>query len=429
MSGLEVFGAVASAIGLLQGVANNLGRARKVGRAVDDLRIILGELMEVEYDVKPDTDRAELVLIQRLVQEARELIEDNGRPTRLALRFFWTNSLDQDVQRINTSLDGVCRRLAARRARERVQASGKDISGPDFSRRTTLTVPMSEALIEYPQPGRTPPDRRTSMSAVPLPTTLVLKDANNDLVYEPLRLERFSILERNYTSRFRTIQYESSDHSVIVTHEIQFGTIPSSPDDLDSKEVAFLENQLITVESETQYAIYLVEPQYSFQDRTVCNDFMARVRERTLLGTFLPKEIIKNVPSTSISSLFCLSHSSSRGLTLARWKVVRLWQRAENDNSNPLVTLTFHDRSKHPPRFTEWSLQTFREGALLMRHELGVALSRHTGEEVVFVFKTREEAARFASAFDSQKRRRSSAAEPSTSPRSEHRIPRKPVGG
>lgn len=47
----------------------------------------------------------------------------------------------------------------------------------------------------------------------------MFQDAENEDVRPPLQLEWFSILERNYTSNFRTIQYESSDRNTVVTHE------------------------------------------------------------------------------------------------------------------------------------------------------------------------------------------------------------------
>lgn len=46
-----------------------------------------------------------------------------------------------------------------------------------------------------------------------------LYDVEHDLIREPIALERFCILERDYSARFRTLLYESADQSVIVTHE------------------------------------------------------------------------------------------------------------------------------------------------------------------------------------------------------------------
>ncbi|KAF7545324.1 hypothetical protein G7Z17_g9262 [Cylindrodendrum hubeiense] len=297
MSGFEVFGAVAAAIGLIQGVTSNLGKARKVGKEVKYLRSILSQLMTFEDDIDTEADREELYDIRDLVQQATTLIENNRRPNRLAMRFFWTNTLDDDVKDITRGLEDVDRRLRNKRER-------------------------------------------------------ILKDANKDLihidddpVHKPLELERLSLLECDHTSQKRTLMYESFDHSVIVTHEIQFGTIPSTNNKLDGNEVSFLEKQLLTVESDTQYTIYLVDPQYTFRDTASCNLFMNRVRERTLLGSFLAKEIIESNPSASTGGLLCFSPSVSRGLSLARRKIVRLWER-ENENTNPIITLTFHDRYK-----------------------------------------------------------------------------------
>jgi hypothetical protein len=116
MSGLEVFGAIGTAIGLIEATRNSLGRARRLGKTIDELRIILNELNELRDEVNETQDDDLLAIIYQLVQDARELIEENRNPGRMAMTFLWTNTLDQDVQRINTSLAGVCRRLD-RRAR------------------------------------------------------------------------------------------------------------------------------------------------------------------------------------------------------------------------------------------------------------------------------------------------------------------------
>ena len=43
-----------------------------------------------------------------------KLIEDNRTPARMSMKFLWTNDLDSEVQRINTNLSSVCRRLDRR---------------------------------------------------------------------------------------------------------------------------------------------------------------------------------------------------------------------------------------------------------------------------------------------------------------------------
>ena len=78
----------------------------------------------------------------------------------------------------------------------------------------------------------------------------------------------------------------------------------------------------------------------------------------------------------------------SRDTILARCKLVRLWSRTTVLGSTPLVTMTFHDRSKHPPKFTEWSLKDFRETALLLHRGKSVELSRYDrDEQFVFTFE------------------------------------------
>ncbi|KAH6988102.1 hypothetical protein BKA56DRAFT_669671 [Ilyonectria sp. MPI-CAGE-AT-0026] len=382
MSGFEVFGAVAAAISLIQiVVASDLGRARKVGMEVKYLRNALEELMDLQYFVDPETDgdRRMLRRIQDLVQQATELIEKSRKPAKVAMTFLWTNSLDEDVKYITRDLESVSRRLRDKRdrerdMRERAQAADTDAWSPtiSMSRRPTLVVPIADTSADHTEPRRARPDRRRSVSAISLPTKLVLKDENRELIYEqPLELERLSLLECNYSSRFRTLQYESSDHNVIVTHTIQFGTIPSTNNQLNWNTVTFLEKQLLTVESETNYTVYLVDPQYTFTDSTSCNMFMNRVRDRKLLSTFLAKEIIESDPSASSGRFLCFVPSSSRGVSLARRKIVRVWER-ERENANPIITLTFHDRWKQ--RFTEWPLKHFTGVATSSRHGLATEL-------------------------------------------------------
>ena len=118
MSGLEVFGAIATALGVIQMARDSLGRARRLGRTIDDLRVILEELMEIQHDVDPYEDDDLLIIIRDLVRDVKEMIEQNRDSGRIALTFLWTSSLDQEVQRINNNLMSVCRRLERRAAYE-----------------------------------------------------------------------------------------------------------------------------------------------------------------------------------------------------------------------------------------------------------------------------------------------------------------------
>lgn len=198
MSGLEVFGAVAAAISLIQiVVTSDLGRARKVGMEVKYLRNALEELMDLQYFVDPETDgdRRMLRRIRDLVQQATELIERSRKPTKVAMTFLWTNSLDEDVKYITRDLESVSRRLRDKRdryehapsksvviliigrerdIRERAQAADTDAWSPSItmSRRPTLVVPIADTSIDHTEPRRARPDRRKSMSAISLPTKL-----------------------------------------------------------------------------------------------------------------------------------------------------------------------------------------------------------------------------------------------------------------
>lgn len=114
MSGLEVFGAMGTAIALIQLTKDKLGRARHVGHGVEELRNIFVELMEVREDVDQDADADLLGQLYQLVQDTRSLIEDNRTPAPMSMKFLWTDDLDSEVQRINRSLTSLCRRIDRR---------------------------------------------------------------------------------------------------------------------------------------------------------------------------------------------------------------------------------------------------------------------------------------------------------------------------
>lgn len=144
------------------------------------------------------------------------------------------------------------------------------------------------------------------------------------------------------------------------------------------------------METDTEYAVYLLDPLYQFHSSATCNDFMSRVRERTLLATFLPKQIAKKSRPSSPGCLPFFSSQSSRDLTLARWKLVRMWERTTTQGTGSLITITFHDRSKNPPKFTEWSLKDFRENAFVLRQGLVVELLRYDlDEHIVFQYESK----------------------------------------
>lgn len=170
---------------------------------------------------------------------------------------------------------------------------------------------------------------------------------------------------------------------------VRYGTIPWTPDDLEAREVSFLENHLLTLETETEFAIYLLSPLYNFATVDLCNDFMARIRERALVATFLPKEISMSSIPADRGFMSSVRTAVSRDTTLARCKLVRMWERTMGPDRSPLITITFHDRSKHPPNFTEWSLKDFRERSIPLRNSRTVELSRYDRDEQFnFIFQS-----------------------------------------
>lgn len=124
MSGLEVFGAIGTAISLIQMTRNKMGRAQRVGRNIDDLRLNLGDLLALQHRVEPARDADLLGRIEDLVSEATELLGDNHRTGAVAsLKFFWSNSLDDDVERISRQVETIYNRLD-RRLRYCIQNPG-----------------------------------------------------------------------------------------------------------------------------------------------------------------------------------------------------------------------------------------------------------------------------------------------------------------
>jgi uncharacterized membrane protein len=111
---MEVFGSVITAIELIHKAKSSLERAKRVGKTIKSLRFTLNRLMELEDDVDPDRDQDLLTEIKDLVDEAMELIQENRNPRRQALAFFWTATVDADVQRINTSLSIIYASLSRR---------------------------------------------------------------------------------------------------------------------------------------------------------------------------------------------------------------------------------------------------------------------------------------------------------------------------
>ncbi|KAI9149123.1 hypothetical protein HJFPF1_11171 [Paramyrothecium foliicola] len=371
---MEVFGSVMTAIELISKTKANLERAKRIGKTVQSLRFTLNRLMDLEDNVDPYRDRDLLVEIKELVEEATELIQDNRTSRRQAMAFFWTSSIDADVQRINSSLSVIYASLAQRVQRDRRHSSGT--VGSKSPRLPPLSPPLE------PQSGTA--RRRESIINAPtfsVPCTLSLRGANDVLVCQPFRLDRLCILDRNPTSKIRILQYETEDQNIIITHAIPYGTIPCTPNTTTAAEVSFLDNHLITVETPKDYAIFVLDPIYVFDTVTDCITFMNVARERTLVGTFRVKQITKSGATTRGGFL---SKIMAHDILLARNKVVRIWVR-QDEKLNALVTLTFHDRTKD--RLTQWSLEDFADRPLFTNKNRGVELSREDhNEQFVFLF-------------------------------------------
>ncbi|VUC25916.1 unnamed protein product [Clonostachys rosea] len=391
---MEVFGAVGTAISLITLARNNMGRAQRLGRTVDDLREILSDVMELQDYVDPEEDVDLLDRISRIIDEVMEMIEENSTTIRVAMTFFWNSSLEGDVYRLNAKLSRLHEMLKTRtRQRRMSNASIPNIkSSPQHSPYSPPSTVQRELL---------PESRLTQLH-----TTLVFQDSENEDVRPPLQLEWFSILEHNYVSNFRTIQYETSDRNTVVTHEVRFGTIPNTPQNLDANECDFLEEQLLTVETLTDYAVYRLDPIYKFETSRACDKFMAKVRERELVGKFLPIEISKKNTQSPWKNLCCMMVGGSKDILLARDKVVCLWEKSRGLGKIPDTTITFHDRNTR--KYIEWPLRDFIDASPVMNRAVELSW-RNTADVAVFTFAGQPEAREFASVFDRQRKRRASS--------------------
>lgn len=322
MDPVTAFGLVAGIVQLgsfVADLAGNLRRSRHQGGQLIRLRDILQELSQLRLRIgenDPDVER-----VVRLVEKCRNLLEEHDPKLRTSrgLTFTWPASLENEIRFINEDLTRMYTRLLLHRVDFPPTPSSFG-SQPGQPARTPSLPPY--ALL--PEPALTPAlSRRGSLEFIDLPATLSLGEDGPRLT-----LQHVNILERDNSSRI--LQYESSDKQVIVTHRIPFGTKPNADGDVRARRVNFLAQHEVTVEDRDGFRIYSVDPTYVFGSSANCASFISKVRERELVGTFLPREIRRG------------------GETRARAKVLRVWRKSNDGvgtgTPRPLVTLGFHDR-------------------------------------------------------------------------------------
>ncbi|KAI7788120.1 hypothetical protein LA080_012183 [Diaporthe eres] len=320
MDPVTAFGLVAGIVQLgsfVADLAGNLRRSRHQGGQLIRLRDILQELSQLRLRIGEDDPDVERVV--RLVEKCRNLLEEHDPKLRTSrgLTFTWPASLENEIRIINEDLTRMYTRLLLHRVDFPPTPSSYGSQQGQAAR--TPTLPPYALL---PEPALTPAlSRRGSLEFIDLPATISLGEDGPRLT-----LQHVNILERDNSSRI--LQYESSDKQVIVTHRIPFGTKPNADGDVRARRVNFLAQHEVTVEDRDGFRIYCVDPTYVFSSSTNCASFIAKVRERELVATFLPREIRRG------------------GETRARAKVLRVWRKSNESPSNPrpLVTLGFHDR-------------------------------------------------------------------------------------
>ncbi|KAK7737893.1 hypothetical protein SLS53_006271 [Cytospora paraplurivora] len=333
-------GAIASFVQLAQvlaGLAGNLRQSRHHGQQVTRLRDILEELSHLRLrigDDHPDVGR-----LRKLLDRCRTLIEEHDPTFRISrgITFVWPASLDNEIRIINEDLTRMYNRLLLYRVELPPTPSSSGSQQDQGPLRKPTLPPYS-----LPEPAITPStSRRGSLNFIDLPTTLCLRD--ND---PRIALQRVNILERDNWSRI--LQYESSDKKVVVTHRIPFGTKPTTDDDIRATRVHFLSRHEITVEDQDGFRIYCLDPVYHFSNPGNCKQFIAKVRERELIETFLPRKIEQAVE------------------VRARYKVLRIWRKDEGTNP-PLVTMSFLDRNEG--RQAEFDLRLYSRDAQSRRRK------------------------------------------------------------
>lgn len=320
MDPVTAFGLVAGIVQLgsfVADLAGNLRRSRHQGGQLIRLRDILQELSQLRLRIGEDDPDVERVA--RQVEKCRNLLEEHDPKLRTSrgLTFTWPASLENEIRIINEDLTRMYTRLLLHRVDFPPTPSSYGSQQGQPAR--TPSLPPYALL---PEPALTPAlSRRGSLEFIDLPATLSLGEDGPRLA-----LQHVNILERDNSSRI--LQYESGDKQVIVTHRIPFGTKPNADGDVRARRVNFLAQHEVTVEDRDGFRIYSVDPTYVFGSSANCASFIAKVRERELVATFLPREIRRG------------------GETRARAKVLRVWRKSNESASNPrpLVTLGFHDR-------------------------------------------------------------------------------------
>jgi hypothetical protein len=144
-----------------------------------------------------------------------------------------------------------------------------------------------------------------------------------------------------------------------------------------------LEDQLLTVETLTDYAVYRLDPIYKFETPRACDKFMMKVRERELVGKFLPVEIAKKNTQSPWKNLCCMMVGGSKDILLARDKLVCLWEKSRGLSKILDTTITFHDRNTR--KYVEWPLRDFIDASLVINRAVELSW-RNNADVAVFTF-------------------------------------------
>jgi hypothetical protein len=155
---------------------------------------------------------------------------------------------------------------------------------------------------------------------------------------------------------------------------------------LKPKKVYFLSEHEVTVEDDGGFRIYKVEPTYRFETQRDCELFISKVRERDLVGTFMPAEVLAVGPGGDMR-------------ILSREKVLRFWKREGGPRegntraswgSAVQITMTMHlrpDKDNERGKQTERDLGNYFSTATYFKREKRVDLvGKEEGIDTVRVF-------------------------------------------
>ncbi|KAM7197488.1 hypothetical protein V8F20_006633 [Naviculisporaceae sp. PSN 640] len=362
---MEVLGAIAAAASLSKLVAKvilKFGTRQNAPRQVKRLEHILEDLNDKHLiESAPEKDRERL---RELISVAEETLQNNFKKPNPIVQFFWPEDAEERLRILNDELrdELVAIGLKVDRSyRASILVSPVTptlgIPTPSSSTNTSPAFPAAQSpKSSHPTQARRPTFDLTASAPTidrkkghELPATLYLQSPNGVDVVGPLKVKYIRVLERDESTRLIHYERKTANHHLEVTHRIPRSCLRFEDDNLNDKQVHFLDPHPITVvRTGKGHEVFFLHAKYEFTSVEYREDFISRMLERELLGRFYAEEILY------------------RGLLHAQGTVVRLWRKGEdtgpsspgsnNDKKNVVTRLTYLAREE---RQWEWDLKNF----------------------------------------------------------------------